>query len=1081
MRSVHLLALLALFLLLAGCTNAPTRYDPLGPGVTLKSSPPEEVDICSCMVCNYEDTDNAWYLKIWNWITGHEPETRLVGGSCKFVDCYSDGFKNAKNAAAAAKTPPDPAWDPGSAVNIQDLAKPPTGTSQDFIKFFMLGQGPTFSDFDYANSYCNNQMGLAVRWYTPDANTNVPEFAPTKDRPLCYLKNDIMPVYIYKPDRSTANALTPTERTDLLTTLATNMGSSTDFPDGIGPVIIAPEPEFTVAMVPEIADQINIIRTNCPKCMIAVIPDQTVTPDGEEFDPATGAPTGAYYPPNSALRALHDNYPSQFAKVDLIGLHFFLNDYSPECRKDEALYRLTNYSQKTLETYGKSSILLYYGAANYVDPADPAIGCTPDQATEANDYLITNIPSLSGAGIIGAAQYQFEDGGTNPAFRSVSATTPDCAGDEYCNQLGLLDSGGNQKSPEFAIWFNRCQFYYNTTPDPNAATITYYPGSTPTSTSNQFRGLYTQPALTFPAKGEDSSLCSFQTYIDLYKLAISSSDPTAYSGILTTEQGPVYGCDECIGGEPDPLFYSGQTPPYLDPFDCSQYDLEARRESEKCNFDPLMTKAVIWQESGFDPSEVSFKDDAVLKCRSTLPGLPGPLGCWKSTPPKDPVPPSEPNSERRDSLIPPLGYTVDDQCACGLMQTINDWHSIAACPNFNPFVPASSICGGTYKLCKFEGDVLAWLTPGHDIYDVLTDSVYTDLDLSDPDSQEYKWTLMWLTLLAYNAGPSNIWTADPSNPSYGHTYYDNWIFDAVSTDSCNPGYQRPLGCEWWQDYKSASDPPTYEYSGYDAATDLWWIHDHADPCCAWDDTRNTHSFIKYVNECKDPYANAPLSGCKVEWYGNPYAAQTIAKYDRVLKTCPSNCADGVSELPDDPDEGAGGGGTPPDSACDYLANNPYLLYPEYEYTAIPPELTRPLASGTCTDNFCTDRGYWHAGIDIGVPVGTPILAAHDGVVQNLYQPDGAGNYIKLSGSEVTTLYMHLKCDGYLKQSGTTVIAGEVIGLSGGDPAQDPPNRNCAGSSKGPHLHFEVRTPGGAKMDPGYFVDFCNPIPQSDYP
>ena len=405
MRSVFLPALLLLLLFIAGCTSPPTRYALTGPGTELKSNPQPEVSVCDCMVCNYYD-DLPWYTDIWNWITRNPPETHLVGGSCKFVNCYSDNFKKAKDAAAAAKTPPGPPWTPPlGAVNIKTLAPPTPGASQDFMKFFMLGQGPTFSDFDYANSYCNNQMGLAVRWYTPDKNTDVPEFAPTKERPLCYLRNDIMPVYIYKPDRSAANGLTPLKRTELLETLARNIGIDSGISGGgtvgIGPVIIGLEPEFVAIAgvdrpdAADIASEIDIVDANCPKCLIAVVPYQTIMPDGQEFDPATGIPIpGDYYPPNSALRELATNHPLQFAKVDLIGLHFFLNDYSPECKKDEALYRLMNYSQKTLALYEKPSILLYYGAADYtyVDVAGNTIGCTRDQVTEANDYLITNIP-----------------------------------------------------------------------------------------------------------------------------------------------------------------------------------------------------------------------------------------------------------------------------------------------------------------------------------------------------------------------------------------------------------------------------------------------------------------------------------------------------------------------------------------------------------------------------------------------------------------------------------------------------------------------------------------------------------------
>ncbi len=103
-----------------------------------------------------------------------------------------------------------------------------------------------------------------------------------------------------------------------------------------------------------------------------------------------------------------------------------------------------------------------------------------------------------------------------------------------------------------------------------------------------------------------------------------------------------------------------------------------------------------------------------------------------------------------------------------------------------------------------------------------------------------------------------------------------------------------------------------------------------------------------------------------------------------------------------------------------------------------------------------DRRF-HAGEDIGAPMGTSILAADSGIATVI--PDngnGYGNYIIINhGGGRTTLYAHMS--GFAVSNGATVTQGQTIGYVG-----------STGNSTGPHLHFEVRV-NGATTDPkGYF-------------
>jgi murein DD-endopeptidase MepM/ murein hydrolase activator NlpD len=112
-------------------------------------------------------------------------------------------------------------------------------------------------------------------------------------------------------------------------------------------------------------------------------------------------------------------------------------------------------------------------------------------------------------------------------------------------------------------------------------------------------------------------------------------------------------------------------------------------------------------------------------------------------------------------------------------------------------------------------------------------------------------------------------------------------------------------------------------------------------------------------------------------------------------------------------------------------------------------------SGPVTSPFGYRWGRLHAGIDIGVPYGTPIHAAASGSVVLAGWTGGYGNYTCIDhGGGLATCYAHQSA--YAVSSGTQVVQGQVIGYVGN-----------TGHSFGAHLHFEVRI-NGTPVDPlGY--------------
>lgn len=125
---------------------------------------------------------------------------------------------------------------------------------------------------------------------------------------------------------------------------------------------------------------------------------------------------------------------------------------------------------------------------------------------------------------------------------------------------------------------------------------------------------------------------------------------------------------------------------------------------------------------------------------------------------------------------------------------------------------------------------------------------------------------------------------------------------------------------------------------------------------------------------------------------------------------------------------------------------------EREARLARPQFVMP-TKGVWTSGFGYRWGVLHGGIDLANAIGTPIVAAADGVVVDVGPTAGYGAWVKLRHADGTvTLYGHVNT--WLVDIGQRVMAGDQIATIG--------NR---GNSTGPHLHFEVLLNGVDRIDP----------------
>ena len=147
-----------------------------------------------------------------------------------------------------------------------------------------------------------------------------------------------------------------------------------------------------------------------------------------------------------------------------------------------------------------------------------------------------------------------------------------------------------------------------------------------------------------------------------------------------------------------------------------------------------------------------------------------------------------------------------------------------------------------------------------------------------------------------------------------------------------------------------------------------------------------------------------------------------------------------------------------------------LVNPQYE----PPadmQFIWPVSNRDIYKSFW----YKHTGIDLLLPIGTPVVASEDGTVfATGWDERGYGNAIQITHKDgIRTLYGHL--DSFNVQVGDEVKQGDVIGFSGN-----------TGNSDQPHLHFEIMFHFYRPVDPcDYLVDLPlntpdEPLTEEDY-
>lgn len=152
---------------------------------------------------------------------------------------------------------------------------------------------------------------------------------------------------------------------------------------------------------------------------------------------------------------------------------------------------------------------------------------------------------------------------------------------------------------------------------------------------------------------------------------------------------------------------------------------------------------------------------------------------------------------------------------------------------------------------------------------------------------------------------------------------------------------------------------------------------------------------------------------------------------------------------------------------------PPELVPKY-LLPFPAGHEHTLTQGNC--GAASHGGRFRYSFDFEMPIGTPVTAARDGIVETVRddRPDGTRrlgdeNFVIIRHEDgELSRYIHLTRGGALVQKGDRVAAGDTIARSGD-----------SGRSAFPHLHFDVSDRcgfDGCHTIPSAFVNADPPIP-----
>ncbi|MFH1784830.1 MAG: hypothetical protein ABH842_00210 [Candidatus Micrarchaeota archaeon] len=495
---------------------------------------------CLCMVC--QNGSNIF-----------GPLQSLVGGYCYFeTNCTAN-----KTAEISLRQSP---------------------YESQLIHHFMIGQGPTFGDFSYANTFCNNRLGMAVQWLL--GSNESPYLEPDASRAMCFLSKDVMPVYILYSNGTDINITQTRKIAQILGEEGDDLYMGRLSTGPVGPVVVIAEMNFDVSDAVQVAAQINAINDACGNIRAGTSSKiYCLTAIGPKINDFTAL--------DAVMTELYANGWED--KLDLIA-YGIDGRYVHSCDGTKIRQQALNFSAYALYNHSKPTIIPYV----LFDPGtnDTDNSCTWTEYTVVNAYgsfFPLGIQSLQKKGVIGIAPYSFNTTG----------------GVGIVNPLNCSNCAVGKTQDRLRAWYGGCQSY------------TWY--ARDATSSNPSGGTL----LIFG--NESGSVCNQNAQFDyLAGVRFTANDILQQQkSQLNDSLDKYFSCDECIINNissPMPFAFNNKSGTPSDTY-CSAFP-EVDQWAGARNLDPMLVRAFIITESSFEPCA------AAKVCRAGYGGS----GCFDNDP-----------------------------------------------------------------------------------------------------------------------------------------------------------------------------------------------------------------------------------------------------------------------------------------------------------------------------------------------------------------------------------------------------------------------------------------------------------------
>jgi hypothetical protein len=331
--------------------------------------------------------------------------------------------------------------------------------------------------------------------------------------------------------------------------------------NGAGPLMLVSEMDLgDPDLVPAVQQQLVGMKAACPACQIGL----GVKLNGSSEYEITSA--------------VFDD-PAAFAATDFVA--YGLNThYFKECNSAKMVYYAQNFSHWLMAGYTKRSIISYA----LFDRAEGLDGlCSWNDATvgQALTDLHANSYNLLRSGVMGYAAY------------SVYGKGPLNCRDCSLLKMGLLgcsDISLAANEPFYTDFFGNCQAYYNGFGSQEKRTLPVMP-------------------MVFTNGSDD---CSYTTNLNLFSFIKFSTtgDKPDVENPITMDSHKSFWCAECTSPLLPPVVSASGAPAEV----CGGFIPTIELAADAVNMDPVLLRAVAWQESGMKKCAVSHVSVSNIKC-----------------------------------------------------------------------------------------------------------------------------------------------------------------------------------------------------------------------------------------------------------------------------------------------------------------------------------------------------------------------------------------------------------------------------------------------------------------------------------